>query len=103
MDTYLRDFEGITVDTTVIHGLKSDSYRGEINNLSIFHTNIKSANENLDELLVLLKYMNHSYDIIILTETFKIFDLDTLKIDNYKCFYNNSDINKNTIFNLFFF
>lgn len=64
-------------------------------NLRIFHLNIRSIGKNLDELKVVLSSPNHTYDIIVLTETWKIVDVNSFHMSDFDIIYNNGRVNQN--------
>lgn len=64
-------------------------------NLRIFHLNIRSIGKNLDELKVVLSSLNHTYDIIVLTETWKIVDVNSFHMSDFDIIYNNGRVNQN--------
>lgn len=61
----------------------------------LFHTNIRSVAKNYSELQVLISLLDQDFDIIVLTETFCVVDLNLYKLSVYSCYYNNSSLNKN--------
>lgn len=63
--------------------------------LSIFHTNIRSLYKNFNELQILLNHLNVNFDIIALSETWKLDGIEYLNLTNYESLYNLGDINKN--------
>lgn len=57
--------------------------------------NIRSIAKNFDEFKLFLELTSQSYDIIVLTETFQIFDSQFFNIQGYDSLYNNGNYNKN--------
>lgn len=98
MDQFIRDFH---VENYNTYELEADNYaildKNNISNgnLSIFHTNIRSIAKNFDELQVFLSQFNESFDIIVLTETWKIIDINLYQITNYEVISNENQFNQN--------
>lgn len=65
------------------------------NYLKIIHLNIRSIQKNFDEFNLFLNLFDFRYDIIVLTETYVIGDLDIVQLKGYNAIYNNGNINKN--------
>lgn len=63
--------------------------------LELFHTNIRSIAKNFDELRVFLDQFVRVFDVIILTETFRIEDLQPYRLPGYSVVYNYGCVNKN--------
>ena len=61
----------------------------------IFHTNIRSINKNFDNLLLTLNQYIGVFDIIVLTETWIVYNLNNFTINGYDILYNNSKLNQN--------
>lgn len=62
--------------------------------LLILNQNIRSIDQNYEELLLLINSLTEKPDIIICTETWKFLSLDKYAIDGYKIYHNNSVLNK---------
>lgn len=89
--THLDDFAVTEADF-----VDFDSYNlSKQSDFSVFHINVRSINKNFDELLILLESLKDKFDIIILTETWKIHCLDNYKIINYNMFYSEGNFNQN--------
>lgn len=97
MDPYLKEFIVEQIDTQVTSNL--DKYScltvSDKNSVKIFHLNIRSMAKNLDQLLVLLKTFSFQFDIIVLTETFVLNDLQLYEIPDYDIIYTAGKLNKN--------
>jgi len=64
--------------------------------LNIIHLNIRSLQKNYDELVIFLNSFNKvNIDIIILSETFTLSDVNFFNIDGFTIHYNEGDFNKN--------
>jgi len=63
--------------------------------LNIFHMNIRSLSHNFNEFLILLQSFKFDIDIIILTESWELNNLNEFNIDGYNIYYNKSNYNKN--------
>lgn len=97
MDQYLRDYNVETVETYVVNN--EIEYNNLVDslgsNIKILQQNIRSMVKNFDEFLVSLELLKYSFDVIILTETFQIYDLELYKINGFDLLYNRGNINKN--------
>src|ERR1700712_994824 len=83
---------------TVYINEQSDISKLTGNNLSVFHLNVRSVDKNFDNFLCYIQEFVNSdliYDVIVLSETYILEDIDSFNIDHYKLFYNNSRLNKN--------
>lgn len=65
------------------------------NCFSVLTQNITSINKNLDNFLVHLELANYKFDVIILTETWKVDCIDYYKIQGYNVSYNHGRFNQN--------
>jgi len=63
------------------------------NGLSIFHCNIRSINLHFNEFLVYLNSIPHTFDLIILTETWLSVNLN-FNINVYKTYHSLGFLNK---------
>lgn len=63
-------------------------------NFVILLVNIRSINENNSNLEIFINNLNNKPAIIVCTETWLIKDINTLKLSDYKIFYNESKINR---------
>lgn len=64
--------------------------------LNIVHLNIRSLQKNFDELLVYLHAMSlEDIDVLVLSETFRLRNIDRFRLPNFDMFYNDSKFNKN--------
>lgn len=96
----LQYFDGIE-EANEYYTHESDSYADlRFNNsdnslLKMIHLNIRSIGKNFDELVVLLEGLNQRFDLIILTETRNIEDLDLYSIPGYTNFYSEGRHNSN--------
>lgn len=62
--------------------------------MGIIHFNIRSLQKHYNELLVYVEMAKENLDIIVLSETGEIKNLQDFKIPNYNIYYNESKINK---------
>lgn len=97
MDPYIRDFTFADINTRTVDSVDefNNQFRALQNNFKIFHMNIRSIHENLNELLVFLKQFANDFDVLVLTETFKICDVSLYSLPGYSAIYNEGNINKN--------
>ena len=63
--------------------------------LNIIHINIRSLNKNYDSLLILLESIKTKFDIIVLSETWKVNNLEYFNILGYEIFYSEACHNQN--------
>lgn len=64
--------------------------------LNILHLNIRSIHKNFNDLVIFLEAHNFKFcDIIILTETWYIENINLYNIENFNVHYNNANFNKN--------
>lgn len=83
-------------DTLYLNNINDvDSITHNEANLNLIHLNIRSLNKNFDELMVLLQCFESNYDLIVLSETWNLLDINNFNINSYQMFYNDSRINKN--------
>lgn len=97
MDPFIKNYENTSIDTKIINNLQ-DFMRMKIKlkeNLKIFHMNIRSISKNLNELSIFLNQFSEQFDIIILSESWRIYDTSIYNLDNYDLLYNDSSINQN--------
>ena len=94
-DMVLEDLETVGRNRRgeYINALDNKHSRNSI--FGIFHLNIRSIKKNFDELLATFVAYNINYDIIVLSECYKIDSLNEINIPGYTTFYNNADFNKN--------
>ena len=69
--------------------------RSRKNIINIYQLNIRSLNKNFDEFLISINDFVKDLDVIILTETWKVANIDCFKIQNFDVYYNNSNFNQN--------
>ena len=96
MDPFIRNYTANIAKTNIV---KNINEYNQLNNnsmdLRIFQTNIRSIDKNLDELMVLLEQFSNKLDVIVLSETFHVADLDLYKINSYEIFYSHGKLNRN--------
>lgn len=95
MNAYIRDYDNQPVNSIKIYS--ADMFKNQINqnDFKLFHTNIRSLAKNIDDLIVLLDNLSVEFDLIILTETRKLYDHTIFKIQGYDSIYNQGSLNKN--------
>ena len=64
-------------------------------NLKIFHINIRSISKHLDELSIFLNQFSEEFDIIILSECWRVYDTNIYNLNNYDLLYSQGCINQN--------
>ncbi|XP_044764413.1 uncharacterized protein LOC123320977 [Coccinella septempunctata] len=63
--------------------------------LALIQMNVRSIKKNFDEFLVLLSSFGFEFDVLVLTETWRVEDVEQFGIPDYCVYYNNSTINQN--------
>lgn len=71
-----------------------NDYIRESDQFRIVRLNIRSLNKNYGELLCFLQRLSKKFDVIALSETNRINDISLFRIENYRCIYNEGNINK---------
>ena len=97
-DEILKDIE--TNENYLTRLVDKDLLHNSINQtsklLNVVHFNIKSAQKNFDNLILLLEDFNLYFcDVIVLSETFQLCSTDYFNIPGYNTYYNKADYNKN--------
>lgn len=97
LNNYLECLDKESIDTYEIQDIHALNTFINNNNivLNILHTNIRSASKNFDEFQLLLNEISHNIDILILTETWTISDVNYFSIKGYKTYFNESHYNQN--------
>lgn len=97
MDPYINDYEVTEVACAVVDDVIG--YEGigtsREHNLKIIHMNIRSISKHFDELMVFLGQFRERFDIIVLTETFVVGDVNLYTMHNYNMIYNHGLVNRN--------
>lgn len=78
MDTYVRDYKPIQIETissTEILNCKAILNRAENDTFSLIHNNIRGIQTIFEELQVMLEGIHNVFDCIFLTEMWKIHNL----------------------------
>lgn len=57
--------------------------------------NIRSIQKNFDDLIIFLRQFSNDFDIIVLSETYQVYDLNLFDIDGYDIIYNHGNNNRN--------
>lgn len=94
---YFNGVDGYgSLDTEIFDGIQKVNYFSEQGNFNILHFNIRSIRKNFDELILYLEQIElNNIDILVLSETFRVDNLDHFKIRGFNSFYNESLNNKN--------
>ena len=95
MDAFIRDYVNKETETTIVKNFDDKILADNNKYLNVFHSNIRSIAKNLDELLVFLNNICIRYDIIILSETWVVDNIDLFNLEGYKLCYNEGNVNKN--------
>ena len=99
MDPFVRDFtpsEITTQATQSINDCKNIlNLKNRQSNLKIYHCNIRSISKNFEEFLVYMSQLENCFDIICLTETFYITNINNFNIHGFNLYYNEATLNRN--------
>lgn len=99
MDAYIRNFNVKKIATNIVNNIHEynniTSCMNKINNIKIIHNNIRSISKNFDEFAVLLREFESKFDIIILTETHEVSNINLYKLSGYDTLYNEGTLNQN--------
>jgi len=83
-------------DTVVVRDVNelNDHLQVKERKLNIIHLNIRSLQKNYDELVILVNSLAQSeIDIIVLSETFVVAEINYFNLPGYNIFYNNASLN----------
>ena len=93
LNTILDDYKDC--DATVCDDLRQVSYFNNTSkDVSVLHVNIRSVYKNFDHFLVFLKSTGVDFDVIVMSETHIIYNLDDFIIQGYLTFYIESSLTK---------
>lgn len=97
MDDFIRNYNNNPIETYTVRDINEFNTLNVIaqQNFKIFHMNIRSISKNIDELSVFLEQFEQDFDVIILSETFQILDLNLFKKIGYDVLYNEGKVNRN--------
>lgn len=97
MDPFIKYYDPQCISTHEVSDYQEYEQLTSMNSrgLKVFHTNIRSIDRNVDELNIFLAGIKHDFDVIILTETFRLHSTGIYGKSGYDLFYNEGDINKN--------
>lgn len=97
MDAYIRNFDLSPIETVSTDSVNtcSNLLKNNVADFTIVHKNIRSINKNLDEFKILLHQINHEFDCIVFSETWRIEDADLYRLPGFHLLYNNGQINQN--------
>ena len=91
MDQYIRDLDCKQVETkqdNSVSEYKNDVDSKYFKQFKLCHQNIRSLPKNIDQFKVFLKQFPFDFDCLILTETWRIYDIDLAHLTGYNVFYN---------------
>lgn len=98
-ENYLVELESNKIETLISNSINETNLfinKFTVNkNFKIFHTNIRSLAMNFDELEIFLSRIQNGFDVIVLTESWNITNLDNFTLEGYVNYYNNSTFNQN--------
>lgn len=98
MDPFIQQYHNKSVETHILDSVteyKNKLYSSCDVGLKIFHINIRSLVKNFDELILFLGQFEEKFDVIALTETFKLHDISLFTIGGYNMLYSHSEVNRN--------
>lgn len=99
MQTLIRELDHQKTQTHVTKNI--NECRSVLNannkniNFTLIHQNIRSISKNIDEFLITLKELGNDFDLIILTETWRIQNASLYSISDYETIYSNGNYNQN--------
>lgn len=94
MDSFIKDFSEEQVSVELINDVNTLKNSFRQNDFSILHLNICGIRGNFDEFLCFLRQIKIEIDIIVLTETHRIFNPHLFNLQDYTCIYNEGSYNK---------
>lgn len=98
-ENLMQELENENIATEIVYNLDALKHKISFNvknsPFRIFHTNIRSIAKNFDELQIIVADSNLSLDLIILSETWNIDNLQFYHIEGYTTHYNYSKFNQN--------
>jgi hypothetical protein len=97
MDKFIRDFNGLQINTIEINDYSNCNQllRDQNMHLSLLNLNIRSLDKHFDELQAILADFEYRFDIIVCTETWNIVDPIYYNISGYNIIYNHGTLNQN--------
>lgn len=98
MDQFVRDFRPPHFAAHKVNNVRSCDQILQIaakDSITVMNTNICSIAKNLDELLVYLDQLSHKFDIICLTETWQIKNINDFRLNDYNIYYSEGMYNQN--------
>lgn len=97
MEDYFHNLDLDNINTEISYSLKSFNKLISVNSpiFNLLHTNIRSISKNFNELEVLVSQIKNNLDVIVLSETWNIVNIENFVLRDYDVHYNKSTFNKN--------
>lgn len=95
MNSYVREYQNENFVTEVIGDAEDLKKYAIDKDFTILQMNIRSILMNFAEFTLFLEHSTHKFDILILTETFQIDELELFHLSGYNCIYNEGKYNRN--------
>lgn len=99
MNNFVTNFE---IPNVITEAVENPSQGNEVlrinnvfNNFKILNANIRSIGKNIENLEVFLSNFDVPFECIVLTETWKIDNINFFHLDDYDIIYNNGSFNQN--------
>lgn len=95
MDPFIRKYRNDDYNTIVVEKVDEVNTSNINEMFNILQMNIRSIQMNFEEFQVYLEGISISFDIIILTETFVVDDINLFILNGYRYVYNEGRYNRN--------
>lgn len=99
MNQFVTNFDIPKVETEIVETAAQGNdvlkINGSFLNFKILNNNIRSLSKNLEYLEIFLSHFDEPFECIILTETWKIDNINMYKIEGYDILYNEGVFNQN--------
>lgn len=98
MNQFIRDYKFtpfLTQELDNFFEYDSQIQQSTLAHFKILHQNIRSLSKNIDQIKVYLNQIRSQFECLVLTETWKLEDINFFKLDGYDILYNEGCINKN--------
>lgn len=99
MNQFIMNFEISKIHTETVESVTQGNEILKINNnflnFKVLNNNIRSLAKNIEDFEIFLSHFEERFDCIVLTETWKIGNINLHKIEGYDIIYNNGQYNQN--------
>lgn len=95
MDSFIQNYEIADFKAKLISNPSdiNDSVNEDISQLKLLHRNIRSLQKHFDDVVCLISQINFNFDVIILTETHRLYSLEHFNLNGYDIIYNEGNFN----------